>query len=77
MVISAPGTVGSGLTETLSIGVTTGSVVLSFVFVCILIAKEVSVTYPSVDEKVVDSLNALLVPLGFGFVVVVLSQSLL
>ena len=59
----------------LDAGVTTASVLLSMAFVGLLISKEVSVTHDGVDTRVKDSLNAALVPLAFGFLVIVLLQT--
>jgi len=63
-------------TTMLAIGVTTGTAILSVVLIGLLTVKELSVTYPSVDHRVKDSLNAALLPILFAFAMLVVVQVL-
>lgn len=70
------GTMITSITTMLAIGVTVGSVLLSFVLIGLLISKELSITYPNVDERVKDSLNAAIIPTLFAFLLLVAIQTL-
>lgn len=59
----------TSITSVLAIGVTTGSAILALVVIGLLTGKELSVTYPDVDDRVKESLNAALVPVMFAFLV--------
>lgn len=76
MLTSTSATTITSVTTTLAIGVTTASAVLSILLVGLLVGKEVSVTHADIDCRVKDSLNAAIVPLAFGFVVLLMVGSI-
>lgn len=64
----------TSITTVLPVGVTVGSALLCFVLIGLLISKELSITYPSVDKRVKDSLNAAILPTLFAFLALVAIQ---
>lgn len=74
IVSSASSVVSS--TSMLVVGVTTGSLILSGVLILAFIAKEVSMSIPDVDDRLVDSANAAIFPLVFAFSMIVVLQAL-
>lgn len=64
----------TSITSMLAIGLTAGSAILSVVLIVALVTKELTVT-TSGDHRLIDSVNAVLVPLAFAFAVIVILQT--
>lgn len=62
-------------TSMVVVGVTTGSLILTGVLILAFIVKEVSLSVPNIDDRLIDSINATLIPLLFAFTVIVVLQA--
>lgn len=65
----------TSITTMFAIGVTAASALLCGVFIVLMVAKELSVSYQNVDQRVLDSLNAAILPIMFAFVTLVAIQA--
>lgn len=66
----------TSITSMLVVGLTTGSAILSVILVLTFVSKEVSLSVPNTDHRLLDSLNAALIPLVFAFGLIFLMETL-
>lgn len=62
------------ITTMLTDGIPVASVLLSFIFIGLVIAKEIAAVHPDIDEQVGDALTAALLPLSFAFITIVILE---